>query len=264
MAKKALCIGINDYPGTGSDLSGCVNDANDWKAALEKRGFAVQYLLDKQATKSAMFQGIQSLVQEARAGDLVIITYSGHGSWVPDVSGDEPDRRDEVLCPYDIGQNRPLTDDELHDIFAERQPGVRIALISDSCHSGSVIRMAPSPEEATGPRVRFLPPETFLPPEVLSKATERTAARAVSAPRPFGGVLLSGCQDTEFSYDAAFNGRPNGAFTYFALKTLAGLPADATYRDWHRAIRGFLPNPNHPQRPNLQGTLSQTAWKVLA
>ncbi len=35
MAKKALCIGINDYPGTGSDLAGCVNGAllrtrNDW------------------------------------------------------------------------------------------------------------------------------------------------------------------------------------------------------------------------------------------
>jgi len=32
MAKKALCIGINDYPGTQNDLSGCVNDANDWAA----------------------------------------------------------------------------------------------------------------------------------------------------------------------------------------------------------------------------------------
>jgi hypothetical protein len=29
MAKNALCIGINDYPGTQSDLKGCVNDAND-------------------------------------------------------------------------------------------------------------------------------------------------------------------------------------------------------------------------------------------
>jgi hypothetical protein len=26
MSKKALCIGINDYPDVGSDLSGCVND----------------------------------------------------------------------------------------------------------------------------------------------------------------------------------------------------------------------------------------------
>jgi len=32
MAKLALCIGINDYPGTVNDLSGCVNDAQDWSA----------------------------------------------------------------------------------------------------------------------------------------------------------------------------------------------------------------------------------------
>lgn len=25
MAEYALCIGINDYPGTGSDFSGCVD-----------------------------------------------------------------------------------------------------------------------------------------------------------------------------------------------------------------------------------------------
>ena len=27
MTKKALCVGINDYPYEGSDLNGCVNDA---------------------------------------------------------------------------------------------------------------------------------------------------------------------------------------------------------------------------------------------
>ena len=30
MSKKALCIGINNYPGTHMDLQGGVNDANDW------------------------------------------------------------------------------------------------------------------------------------------------------------------------------------------------------------------------------------------
>lgn len=29
VAKRALCIGSNDYPGTDGDLSGCVNDAHD-------------------------------------------------------------------------------------------------------------------------------------------------------------------------------------------------------------------------------------------
>ena len=50
MAKRALCIGINDYPGTDSDLAGCLNDACDWTAILEQRGFSVQKLLDQQAT----------------------------------------------------------------------------------------------------------------------------------------------------------------------------------------------------------------------
>ena len=48
MAKLALCIGINNYPGTGMDLAGCVNDANDWAALLASRGFQVDTLLDAQ------------------------------------------------------------------------------------------------------------------------------------------------------------------------------------------------------------------------
>lgn len=263
MAKTALCIGINDYPGTQSDLTGCVNDANDWKAELERRGFSTQQLLDGQATKEAMLGAIQALVRSAASGDLVVITYSGHGSWVPDRDGDEPDARDEVLCPYDIGKNRPLTDDELHDTFAERARGVRIVLISDSCHSGSVIRLAPTPGEATGSQIRFLAPARFLPEEALRSISPRPLRRAAGVSRPFGGVLLSGCQDIEYSYDAVFGGRPNGAFTYFALRALKGLKKGATYRDWHRAIREKLPNPRHPQTPGIQGTRLQKAWTVF-
>ena len=41
MSKRALCMGINNYPGTGMDLQGCVNDATDWAAELTARGFQV-------------------------------------------------------------------------------------------------------------------------------------------------------------------------------------------------------------------------------
>ncbi len=30
MTKKAVCVGINDYPYDGNDLNGCVNDAKAW------------------------------------------------------------------------------------------------------------------------------------------------------------------------------------------------------------------------------------------
>lgn len=210
-----------------------------------------------------MQEAIGGLVREARPGDLVVLTYSGHGSWIADRDADEPDARDEVLCPYDIAQNRPLTDDVLYDMFADRERGVRIVFISDSCHSGSVSRIAPARRGADAPRVRFLPLEHFAPPETVRKAAKQGAYRAAGAPRPFGGVLLSGCQDTEYSYDAVFDQRPNGAFTYYALQALDKLPPDASYRDWYQAVRTSLPNQSQPQTPKFGGTRSQMDWQVF-
>jgi hypothetical protein len=122
--------------------------------------------------------------------------------------------------------------------------------------------MAPAPAESVGPKVRFLPPEIFLPSDALRMASAR-ATRVPLAKRTFGGVLLSGCQDTEYSYDATFNNRPNGAFTYFALKTLESLASGATYSQWHKEIRKSLPNRLHPQTPNLLGTRTQKGWKIF-
>jgi hypothetical protein len=260
VTKQALCIGINDYPGTGSDLRGCVNDANDWAEALSARGYDVTVMLDEQATRDAMLAAIERTTG-IQAGTAVI-TYSGHGSFVPDVDGDEPDRRDEVLCPYDITRVGPLSDDALYDIFLAAGPGVRVVLISDSCHSGTVSRLAP-PVGDSPHRVRFLPPETFLSGEQLAAAARVAGVVAPRQALPHAGLLLPGCLDTEYSYDASFDGRPNGAFTYFALATLKELPADATYRDWVREIRGHLPSQSYPQTPGLQGSRRMRSWGVL-
>jgi metacaspase-1 len=258
--KFALCIGINDYPGTGSDLRGCVNDANDWAAELSKRDFDVTTLLDGEATGDAMRAAIRASIDNAASGDTVVITYSGHGTWVPDLDDDEQDRRDEALCPYDIASRGPLLDDELFELFSERRRGVRVVLISDSCHSGSVARYAPRMGSGSG-SIRYLAPEVFL--------SERDAAAARRLPRVWRGrprhaaLLLSGCQDPEYSYDATFDGRPNGAFTYVALAALRRLPEGATYRDWMKEIQLALPSQDYPQQPGLQGTTAQRRWPVL-
>jgi metacaspase-1 len=259
--RYALSIGINDYPGTGSDLSGCVNDAHDWAEELTKRGFDTELLLDADATGEAMRAGIARKLAAAGAGDVVAITYSGHGTWVPDDDGDEADKRDEALCPYDIAANGPLLDDELYEMLCERERGTRVVMISDSCHSGTVARFAPS-LRASADTVRFLPPSVFLP--------AATAARAARMPRVLAGrprhaaLLLSGCRDFEFSYDAHFGGRPNGAFTYVALAALRELPAGATYADWMAGIARQLPSQDYPQTPGLDGSSSQRKWPVLA
>jgi len=111
--------------------------------------------------------------------------------------------------------------------------------------------------------VRFLPPGAFLPRREAARLGTRRAARRSSPPGRYAGLLLAGCQDTEYSYDAYFKGRPNGAFTFVALRALATLKPGATYRDWHAAIRKALPSRQYPQAPNLYGSASMKGWKVL-
>ena len=277
MAKSALCIGINNYPGTDSDLRGCVNDANDWAATLAARGFTVKTLLDNQATKAALVAAFQSLIRAAKSGDTVAITFSGHGTLAPDTSGDEVDGYDEALCPYDIHQGNVLLDDEIHTLFAQRAAGVKLILISDSCHSGTVTRNAPpDPDEIAAPRIRYLPLASWLPEDAMPRGSSGKPLATLPVSQVFspwaqlvsgaGDLLMAGCEEgpNHYSYDADFKNRPNGAFTYYALRALKTLPAKATYRDWHAAIRRSLPSTNYPQKPQLVGTKATLSSAILA
>lgn len=262
MSKKALCIGINDYPGTDNDLAGCVNDANDWADELGQRGFAVNVMLDAQCTHAALCQAIKGMIHGAQKGDTLLITYSGHGTWLPDSSGDEPDGRDEGLCPWDIGKAGPLLDDDIRRMFAARAAGVRIVLLSDSCHSGSVTRGREDDLDPGQPRARFMPLAAWLPAGELPKASARPAKLTLGLKRSGGDLLLAGCLDTQFSWDTRFRGRPNGAFTYYALKTLREA-GPASYEDWFKAIRSYLPSTRLPQDPQIFGSAVARRFRVF-
>ncbi|MGD9209852.1 MAG: caspase family protein [Desulfobacteraceae bacterium] len=269
--KRSLHIGINNYPGTDNDLSGCINDANDWQQALDARGFKTTMMLDSMATKGNMRQAIIDIVSETGRDDIAVITFSGHGTWVPDEGGDEPDGRDEALCPYDIHMGEILTDDEIYAILSERERGARIIVISDSCHSGSVSKMTheiPGTEDDLWKfqKVRFMPPEIYLKHDSVQMERARRVEKVMVSKNKIraAALLLSGCRDMEYSYDAWFNGRANGAFTFVALHILKDLPLDAVYRTWYQKIREILPNVNYPQTPQISGSWQQRSkWIVF-
>ena len=277
MARNALCIGINNYPGTDMDLQGCVNDANDWAAALGERGFKVNKLLDDQATKAAMVKAMSDLIGKAGKDDSLVITFSGHGTYQPDEDGDEVDGLDEALCPYDLQtRGEALIDDEIRGIFGARKAGVRIVLISDSCHSGTVTRAARAEKDADT-RPRFMPMGNWLPARLLPKDRAGKPATTMVAPagtspllsaysNKLGDLLLAGCKEgpNNYSYDARIAGRYNGAFTYYALKALKALKEGATYADWHKAIVKYLPSASYPQSPQILGSEGARKGKVLA
>src|SRR5262245_38995569 len=140
---RSLHIGLNHvdnsaYPGFNiPDLNACIADANSMQSLAAGQGFITQGLTDDQATADEVIRCINSFAQELEAGDIFLLTYSGHGSQVTDEDGDETDGWDETWVLWD----RMLIDDELYQLFSQFAAGVRIFMLSDSCHSGTVARM---------------------------------------------------------------------------------------------------------------------------
>jgi len=235
--KRAICIGINNYPGIFNDLKGCVNDAKDWSTLLQGFGFETSLMLDSQATRINIKAAMQNLVEVTGAGDVAVFTYSGHGTQVADPGNDEGDTYDEAICAYDGN----IIDDELRVFLDGLHPQATLVVISDSCFSGSVTRIALEPAIP-----RFIPPafstvgmvpnHPFLMPE---------------ADMP--EILITGCTDSEYSYDAEFDGRPNGAMTASAIRVIMQNP-DITYRQFHAGLRDLLPSNDYPQTPQLEGS----------
>lgn len=265
--KTALCIGINNYPGTSNDLNGCVNDVEDWSKELKSRGYAVTTLIDSKATKANIIKSIKKIITDARPNDSVVIQYSGHGSFVPDENGDEENGADECICPHDIvknGRANFITDDELYDLYALIDKEARLLLIFDSCHSGTVAKAGLIlMQETNAPKQRFLAPSEFLAPRELAKFGTTRIKKTATSSKPFVGLLLAGCQDHQVSFDAFFNNRANGAFSFVALQTLKKLGKNKTFEDWFKLIRKQLPSQDFSQIPNLDGSKTFKKWKVF-
>lgn len=263
--KLALVVGLNDYPGTNSDLTGCVNDANRWEQKLLSRGFKVTKLLDKDATRINIVKELESMVKNAPSFSRIVPTFSGHGSWVVDLDGDEADGRDECLCPYDIGiLGIPalITDDTLFDIFSQKTYGTLINFISDSCHSGTVARFAP-PLAGSTRRTRYLPPEHFLDTKEQKRARVLEQTKLLSKSR-YQCILMAGCRDHEYSWDAVFNNTPQGAFSYAMLEVLDTYGnANPTYTELYKKVRDTLPSQSHPQTPQLEASARHKRMKIF-
>lgn len=246
----SLHIGLNvidpNVYGTDGALRGCENDANAMAAiARQLRYSNVNLLLSRAATRNAVINAIRSAAQTLQSGDIFFLTYSGHGSNVTDRNGDETDRKDETWCLYD-GQ---LVDDELYNLWAYFRAGVRIIVLSDSCHSGTVTKemeygLVKGENRSANKLYRF------LPEEFANIEFEANIERYNAIPKPTPKAvtctikLISGCQDNQLSSD----GRVNGLFTEKLLQVWNNGAFNQNYAAFHRAIVRLLPS---DQTPNL-------------
>ena len=269
MTKKALCVGINNYPFKFRDLRGCINDANAWSELLISTfGFPsnkVTLLTDQQATKKNIMQGLRQLIRNAKAGDVLVYTFSGHGTYIADKDGDE-EGFDEAQCPYfespyDSAADLIL-DDELRQLFKTVPSSVHLTVISDSCHSGSVSLAPDLSDDLVRPR--FLNPEVLgLPSLENMQQSLKTKFDLFIAQKMMKEVLLSGCKDDQYSYDAWMGDKFHGVFSYHAIRLIKERGFTLSYKELINEVDwriGDLYN----QSPQLLGHDSRKSHPVFS
>jgi hypothetical protein len=285
----SLHIGLNavnpkNYEGWSGELAACEFDANDMAAIAKSRGMKPVTLITKKATRAAALAAIRSAAKQLSSGDIFFLTYSGHGGQVPDVTGkdDEDDKKDETWCLYD-GQ---LIDDELYLELSGFAPGVRIFVLSDSCHSGTVTRADPG--KASG-RSKMMPPAVALrtyarhkkfyddlqlavaekagkngtidPDAALAHVAVSSRLTGIARELKAAVILISGCQDNQTSLD----GDHNGAFTEALLHVWNDGKYKGNYAKFHAGIKARLPSSQTPNLFTLGVTTqfaSQTPFQV--
>ena len=241
-------------------LRAAESDAAVMQTLAEACGFDAVPLLGPLATAGVVMTALRDAALDLRADDILMLSFAGHGAQVPDRDHDEHDQLDEAWCLFD----RMVLDDELTEVFAEFAPGVRILVICDSCHSGTILQQTLYERIRTAPEVRDLvdlPNEDYIayrsaPPEIANatylehmetygriQATQffrRPRSRFVTATM----LQLSACQDNQ----VAAEGLTLGYFTRALRNTWASGAFVGDYDQFHKTISRRLP-PN--QSPSL-------------
>jgi metacaspase-1 len=256
-AGQAVALGLNSvdpkhYSGWSGELNACEADAEDMTSVGKSRGFKVTTLLTKEATRERVIKTIRKASRTLKSGDIFMLSYSGHGGQLPDRNEDEADAMDETWCLYD-GE---LVDDEMYSLYGGFAPGVRILVFSDSCHSGSVTKVAyyqnkmnmrTSNLDRHEVKYRFMPSDVArrtyrLNKDFYDNILKKTDLKEVEDKVKASVLLISGCQDNQLSQDGDFN----GLFTSQLLAVWKDGTFKGTYRRLQKDIVKRMPPDQTP------------------
>jgi hypothetical protein len=254
--KRALLIGINDYPYVRPKLMGCVNDVKMMRSLLVRKfsfpAEQITILPNENATRKAILKAFHDLIAATRSKDTVLIFYSGHGSQISNPA--ETDGLNETIIPYDYRDSQfgtlPITDKQIGNMLDElsmKTPNITIIL--DCCHSGGATRDLLTGTEKEIPKDSREAPidDDFLPltgKSLTSNTLNNPAAKY---------VLLAGCRSDQKSYETkSADGIYGGMLTVSLVNRLSSITESLTWpavvEDLQRHIRQF-----YNQSPELVG-----------
>lgn len=189
-AKKALLVGIEDYPHV-APLRGPAQDVNNIERfIMSSWGYTkgnIHKLVNSRATRKNILYELENWLGRSTDEELLFY-YSGHGWHQKDRDGDEKDGQDETIAPYDslpkpsegVVENM-ISDDEIAAVVKKLQDR-KLILIFDSCHSGTVSRGLTTGKKYT----KSLDPFSISP-----QRTRGLAVKPSPATREEGGLVQS-------------------------------------------------------------------------
>ncbi|MNZ74475.1 Caspase domain protein [compost metagenome] len=253
----SLHIGLNSvdsqhYSGWDGVLVAGEADARSMEMIAQSLNYNnVSTLLTTNATINNVVKEVKKAAFTLESGDIFFLTYSGHGGQIPDQDMDESDGLDETWCLYD-GE---FIDDELYSLWSLFKEDVRIIVLSDSCHSGSITRAryyGINDLSNMNPvnNIRY----KFIPRSISNKTFEKnkkfyTGKKNLLNEKNTSGIkcavkLISGCQDNQLSSD----GDHNGLFTATLLSVWKNGEFEGSYKNFFKKIVDLMPP---DQTPNL-------------
>jgi len=249
MARRALLIGSNYTATPSAILNGCINDVvNVRNTLIDAYGYQDANIImlrdddkTKLPTKSNILTAITNAVRVSAAADTLWIHYSGHGTQIRSVTGDESDGLAECIVPCDFNTAGFIDDNTLFDIISAAK--CKLILCFDSCHSGTVCDLQYSINYNNG---------------ALSYISNN--AKRIANPNI---IMLSGCRDAQTSADAynTYSKQGVGAFTITLLETLRASDHTIDLLSLYKNICFTLKNAGFSQIPMLSSSVQSASYR---
>lgn len=245
--RKALIVCINYQRTPECALNGCINDGINMKNVLiDYFGYLesnITFLRDdvenevELPTAANIMRGLTDLISDSANCDQIFVHYSGHGSQVRDLSGDEKSGFDSVIVPMDYQSAGLIVDDILLSYIRESK--CPTMTVFDSCNSGTVIDL----------------PYSLLYNVPLKKLNLNSNNNYKISNENI--ISISGCRDNQTSADAYQDNAYGGALTSALLKTLKAANYTGSVQKIYISTLLLLVKQGFSQRPILSGSSSK-------
>jgi hypothetical protein len=249
MAKRALLIGCNYLATPQATLYGCINDVVNMRNMLiDAYGYQSSNIVmlrddDKYRlpTRANILAYIAYFINTASSSDTVWIHYSGHGTRLRDINGDESDGADEAIVPCDYMKAGMIVDDELFNLI--RPAKCTLILCFDSCHSGSVCDLQYSINYNNGGLSKVVNSSKFISTNNI--------------------IMFSGCRDVQTSADSydSLAKQGVGAFTNALIETLRANSHNVDLLKLFAGLCAYLKMYGFTQIPVLSSTVPNPVYQ---